>query len=534
MNRWVATRSRMHTYRGSPITEATKITIVTSANCGLQCVVLPLERCDMSAIPRIVSVLVTSAAAIELIVAIGLAPPAIASPCTSPEANAAPPRPSPRATSLSLVGPLPTGRRPRGADENAPLPRLGRLLYPPSRYSAPVQQQAAVIPPGPNPPGVGNQQPPNAAQLRPNAATPQPQAPAAPEAPDPGAAIAGSTTSLVDWVTGPNSPNKTLQRFGISGTDLGIMWDNGDPVNRQVLIAFGDTVGYCRVHGRQWRYNALFRSQDRALDHGIAVPPGAASNRYAGSPLWRLGISKQIINSTRWAPTEDGIIPTAGISVGRTQYVNFMSIKQWVRDGEWTTNFSAIAVSPDNGQNWGIYPGTIRTPTADSVARAPYVRGNENFQQGAFMRPGDGYVYSFGSPPGRGGSAYLARVPQNFVPDLTKYQYWNSDQNTWVPSNPSAATPVIPGPVGEMSAQYNTYLKKYLVLYTNGGNDVVARTAPAPQGPWGPEQMLVSPWQMPGGIYAPMLHPWSTGKDVYFNLSSWNAYNVMLMHTVLG
>ena len=159
--------------------------------------------------------------------------------------------------------------------------------------------------------------------------------------------------------------------------------------------------------------------------------------------------------------------------------------------------------------------------------------GNENFQQGAFVRPGDGYLYSFGTPPGRGGSAYVARVPQGVVPDLTRYEYWNSDRNAWVPNNPSAATPVIPGPLGEMSAQYNTYLKRYLVLYCNGANDVVARTAPAPQGPWGPEQPLVSSFSIPGGIYAPFLHPWSTGKDLYFNLSLWSAYNVMLMHAVL-
>jgi len=45
--------------------------------------------------------------------------------------------------------------------------------------------------------------------------------------------------------------------------------------------------------------------------------------------------------------------------------------------------------------------------------------------------------------------------------------------------------------------------------------------------------MLVSSMQIPGGIYAPFLHPWSTGKEVYYNLSLWSAYNVMLMHTVL-
>ncbi len=75
--------------------------------------------------------------------------------------------------------------------------------------------------------------------------------------------------------------------------------------------------------------------------------------------------------------------------------------------------------------------------------------------------------------------------------------------------------------------QYHTYLEQFLALYGNGNNDVVAT------GPWGPEQILVSSNDFPGGIYAPYLHPWSTGKEVYYNLSLWSDYNVMLMKTVL-
>jgi hypothetical protein len=466
----------------------------------------------MSPRPRIASVSVASAVAIGLCVAIGVAPPVTADPC---EGAAAAAQPSPdQAFRLPNPGTrpfVPMGHKPVGANSSAPLPKLGQLplaiLHAITPSSAPVQQQAAVIP-SPNPPGTGNQQPPNPAQPVPNAAAAQPQ-------PAPGPDLNGpAPTSIVGWVTGPDSPNETIRRFAISGTDLGIMWDNGDPSGDQVLLAFGDTSGFCMIPGHQWRYNTLMRSADRSLSNTVNV---------TSSPVLRPGISKQIINTIKAAPNEDGIIPTAGISVGRTQYLNFMSIKSWDSNGAWSTNFSALAMSQDNGQNWAVYPGTIRTPGG----------GNENFQQGAFVRPGDGYVYSFGTPPGRGGSVYLTRVPQGFVPDLTKYEYWNSDGNAWVPRNPSAATPVIPGPVGEMSAQYNTYLKKYLVLYCNGGNDVVARTAPAPQGPWGPEQVLVSSFSIPGGIYAPFLHPWSTGKDLYFNLSLWSAYNVMLMHTVL-
>ncbi|MGB8388168.1 DUF4185 domain-containing protein [Mycobacterium sp.] len=491
----------------------------------------------MSAIFRSVSLSVASAAAIGFVVMVGPAPSANATPCSAPEANVPPPATPPAMPAPQPVVQPPTGRRPPNTNDRAPLPKLGPLISsllkpssPGTRYAAPVQPQAGVAPPpGPNP-APGNPQPPNANQLRPNAAPVQPQ-----PAPPPPPSIAGAPTSLVDFVTGPDGPNKTLQRFGISGTDLGIAWDNGDPANHQVLMAFGDTFGYCSVHGQQWRYNTLFRSSDRDLSHGIHVADGVPNDSYSGSPVWTTGLSKQVVNTIHKAPHETGIIPTAAISIGRAQYMSFMSIRQWGRDGEWSTNYSAIARSLDNGQNWGVFPGSIRTASEDAIPGAGFAPGNENFQMGAFMRGNDGYLYQFGTPSGRGGAAFLSRVPPNAVPDLTKYQYWHGDDGgRWVANNPGAATPVFPGPVGEMSAQYNSYLKQYLVLYTNGGsNDVVARTAPAPQGPWSPEQPLVSSFQMPGGIYAPMIHPWSSGRDLYFNLSLWSAYDVMLMHTVL-
>ncbi|BBZ74775.1 hypothetical protein MANY_01120 [Mycolicibacterium anyangense] len=451
-----------------------------------------------------------------------MAPPASAEPCQGASADAQPlPNQAFEIPNPSRIAPFdrPIGHKPAGANDEAPLPKLGQLplaiikaLIP---NSGQVQKQGAVAPVKP---GTTTQTPPAAQQAPAPAPAPAPAA-----QPAPSNAPAG--TSLVGWVTGPDSPNRTIQRFAVTGTDLGIMWDNGDPANQQVLMAFGDTNGYCQIPGKQWRYNVLFRTQDRSLANTISVADGVPGNPYSGSPVWRQGISKQVINSINAAPEETGIIPTAGVGFGGKQFMNFMSIKSWDANGAWTTNYSAIAVSSDNGETWGVYPNTVRTPGG----------GNENFQMGAFLKPGPGdpYLYTFGTPNGRSGSAFIARVQPALIPDLSKYEYWSSDSNSWVAGNPGAATPVIPGPVGEMSAQFNTYLKQYLVLYCNGNNDVVMRTAPAPQGPWGPEQMLVSSMQFPGGIYAPFLHPWSTGRELYYNLSLWSAYNVMLMHTVL-
>jgi hypothetical protein len=455
-----------------------------------------------------------------------IAPPAFAEPCEGAAAAAQPlPTQAFRIPSPSALAPFnrPIGHKPVGANDQAPLPKLGQLplailkaLIPQQQpaqqgAAAQVQQQAAVVP-------------------NPDPGARQPQTPAQQQSPDSAPAAAPMPnnppgTALVGWVTGPDSPNKTIERFAITGTDLGIMWDNGDPANNQVLMAFGDTNGYCGIPGKQWRYNVLFRTQDRSLARTVAIPDGVVANPYSGSPVWRPGISKQIINSTGRAPEETGIIPTSGVAVGRNQFLNIMSIRSWDSPGAWSTNFSAIATSTDNGETWGIYPNSLRPPSG----------GNENFQMGAFLKPGPGdpYLYTFGTGSGRGGAAYVARVTPGAVPDPTRYEYWNADSNSWVPGNPAAATPVIPGPVGELSAQYNTYLKQYVVLHCNGLNDVVMRTAPAPQGPWGPEQLLVRSADIPGGIYAPYLHPWSVGKELYYNLSLWSAYNVMLMKTVL-
>src|SRR5262245_39963545 len=210
-----------------------------------------------------------SATAIGLCVAIGVAPPATAEPCQGAAAAAQPPATPAETPDLpSSSNRRPTGQRPSGANERAPLPKVGPItsavLNALRPRSAQVQQQAAAEP-APTPPAAANEQPPAAAQPAQEAAPAPPPGPPSP----PG-------TSLVGWVTGPDSANKTIEKFAITGTDLGIMWDNGDPGAHQVLMAFGDTYGYCGVRGQQWRYNTLMRSQDGSLANTIRAPTRSA------------------------------------------------------------------------------------------------------------------------------------------------------------------------------------------------------------------------------------------------------------------
>jgi hypothetical protein len=356
-----------------------------------------------------------------------------------------------------------------------------------------------------------------------------------------------------------------LSRFGIYGTDVGVMWDNGmvddpsTPYNEhQILMAFGDTFGGPNMTGA-WRFNVLLRSADTVLSDGMTIPNGEwfNGNMFGGTPLGNPTYARQIIHPDG-LPAGITLIPTAGISIptpgtqfGVTQYVNFMSVTNWGAPGTWSTNYSAIAYSTDNGENWTVAPTSVRYNQPWS--------GNQNFQQGAFVRPGDGYVYNYGTPNGRQGAAYVSRVLEKDILDVTKYEYyskgtaggwfgWGATPAGWHKNNPAAATPVFGqdqgacgvanagNQVSEMSVQYNQQLKKYVVLYGDQFNNIVMRTSDAPQGTWSSAKVLLP--QQPGGIYAPMMHPWSsstmgTGTDLYWNLSLWSEYNVMLMKTDL-
>ncbi len=380
------------------------------------------------------------------------------------------------------------------------------------------------------------------------------------------------STNFVSWVTGDNvygdkTLANTLARFAVSGTDLGVMWDNGmvdDPSTplideHQVLIAVGDTFDDTDPSTAR-RYNTLFRSSDDDLSDGMTIPKGEwfNGNMFGGAPLSSPTTARQIINPPSWLPKSVTLIPTAGVSLptevtedtpfGTIQYVSFMSVSKWGSSGRWTTNYSALAYSTDNGENFTVAPQSVRYNSMLS--------SNKNFQQSAFVTGDDGYIYMYGTPNGRQGAAYLARVAPDDILDVSKYEYYKKGSSgwlgstpaKWVQGSPSSASAIIgksggflgftkPGyTVSEMSVQYNEYLQKYVVLYGDQSNSIVMRTADTPEGIWSDATVLMG--QQPGGIYAPMMHPWSpstvgTGSDLYWNLSLWSDYNVMLMHTDL-
>lgn len=334
--------------------------------------------------------------------------------------------------------------------------------------------------------------------------------------PSPAAAVP-SPAEQVAKLTGPGSINDTEARFQLKATDLGVLWDNG---SGEILTAFGDSYGsgWTGPGGGagdpatlDWRCNLLFRSKDRNLADGMTLDSAAED---------RPGHAKQFLDCKKIDRDEHTVIPTAGISVGRRQYVHYMSVNRWGPAGSWFTNHAGFAYSDDNGETWTKDPKAIWQNTA---------AWDDKFQMAALVRSA-GYVYLIGTPNGRFGNAHLARVPEKQVLSKSSWRYW--DGKIWS-NRASAAVPITVGPVSEVSVQWNAHLGKWLMMYLDEHRAaVVLRSAASLTGPWSGQQVVARSTEFPG-LYGTYLHPWSSGADLYFTMSQWDPYNVYLMRTKL-
>ena len=346
-------------------------------------------------------------------------------------------------------------------------------------------------------------------------------------------------TRFLQLVTGPTSPADTPARYGVGGTDLGIMWDNGDTRDPEILMAFGDTQGDCSLPGTQWRSNVLFRSADRDLADGLRID---------SAPMDSDGLAASIVPRSG-LPGEVTIIPTAGIAVNGVQYLRFMSVAKWGDPGSWDTNYSGLAYSVDNGETWRVVPRMARpiTDTVPTGEGAPPLDSRWHRAQMSAFLVADGYLYEYLTASGRQGTPILARVPITGSPDAAalasgvpddaggvldprSYEYYADGR--WV-SDIAQARAVMPGPASEMSVMWNDYLGAYVAMYSSGLSPVIIRTAARPEGPGSDPTVLINYSTLPG-TYGGFIHPWSSGEYLYYVVTTWNAYNVFLVRTDLS
>jgi len=435
----------------------------------------------------------------------GLVPKTLEVPIPYPAITVLPPErpePAPTRTQMELPSNPCTNPCPDLTDAPTPPPSLASRLGIPEILLSPKPFHFGIPGPGPDP----GQVPPPPPLVDP------PTEPAALSPARPTPRI--SAVTEVAKQTGANSVNRTDKRWQVEGTDLGIMWESAPG---EIATAFGDTVGR-GFHppggmGMDWRSNVLAFSTDRDLSDGMTYDRMVTDDRCHAA---------EVLSSRKLDNVEVTTIPTSGFALGERQYLSYMSIRTWNSvPGTFFTNYGGIAYSDDHGQTW----------TKDPYARWDNIFGLANFQVSAMVPQGD-YVYVFGTPNTRLAAVGLARVPKDQLLNTTAYQYW-CDGN-WTPVGGfGSASPIVDAPAGELSVRFDAARNVWQMSYLDTAKAaLVVRESDSPQGVWSDGAPTVTVLDHPE-LYGGFIHPWSSGSDLYFNLSTWSDYNVYLMHATI-
>ncbi len=341
----------------------------------------------------------------------------------------------------------------------------------------------------------------------------------------------------VDRQSGAPTANRTGERWKLYGTDLGVPFRHR---NRTYLL-FGDTVGPRGGDAFAW-------TTDSSPDNGIELTFRADAAGYL--PIVIPGIRQG-----------DFEVPMAGVSLGGRMYVyHTTDHSETVAMGR-----SVLAVSDDDGATFRrLYDFSTRhfINVSPVIAERQQATGLPEFRG----RP----LLLFGSGSYRRSDVRLACQPADAIADRASIRYWTGMQENrpiWSDKEEDAA-PLFRHPVvGELSVTWNPFLRRWLMLYNSTQpRGIIMRTAVKPWGPWSEATVLFDPWRDGGygrfmhvssraggndalsdpgredewgGEYGPyQFADYARGKPgesaIYFTLSTWNPYTVVLMRARLA
>lgn len=341
--------------------------------------------------------------------------------------------------------------------------------------------------------------------------------------------------------------NQTGTRYGLTGTDLGIPFRHKD----RLYLLFGDS------HGRR-EGDAIASTRSTNPDNGFDLEflhdPGGVYR-----PLYIPGISQGLFE-----------VPVAGISLDNRMYV-YHTTDATLRNGLQNMGRSVLAASDDDGQTFKLlYSLSRRYFINVSVTRVEPAAWS-GLPRRAPDERGAGLLL-FGSGEYRRSSVYLAYQPAAQIADRAGIRYYVGVDGAGDPlwgTQEEAAQPLFSQPcVGELSVSYNQFIRKWIMLYncdTRQRRGINVRTADRPWGPWSEPQVLFDPWRDGGycrfihvswlydrcdnvhdegmengwgGEYGPYQFPEFARGDassttIYFTMSTWNPYTVVLMKASL-
>ncbi len=344
-------------------------------------------------------------------------------------------------------------------------------------------------------------------------------------------------TGGFDWERDEFTLNRT-PIIGIMGTDLGSSFVH----EGKTYFLFGDTAGLSLFGGDSIAYTTDTDPEQCLKLQFLTNAVGKF--RSLSIP----GVSTGFME-----------VPIGGFSANGNMYIIYTT------DATLFTPMtrSVLARSSDNGEHFTRVYDLSRekfinvSPSVVDPAQIP----------GLPVDSGGG-VLMWGSGEYRKSSPYLAFLPLNSVEDSKTIRYYaglsEDGKPRWTEHESNAEALFKQACIGELSATWNPFIRKWLILY-NCPKGIFFRTADAPWGPWSKPGILFNPWRddgfchfihaswlsnwcdavndlgrgfTSGGVYGPYMLPnffkgTETSTTIYYVLSTWNPYQVVLMKSIL-
>lgn len=332
--------------------------------------------------------------------------------------------------------------------------------------------------------------------------------------------------------------NLTWSRYKLASTDLGVPFTH----NGRTYLLFGDTNG---VRGG----DAISYTTDTTPEDGLELTFIHDDTGY--KPVEIPGISQGGFE-----------VPMEGVSVGGSMYI-YHTTDAVINDPQAVMGRSVVAVSEDDGNTFAyLYDLSVKYFINVSIVEMETAAISDYFNQGLGKM-----LVMFGSGVYRMSDVRLAFQPSDEITNRAGIRYFTGLDNSGKPkfsANEDDAQALFNQPqVGELSVSYNRFIQKWIMLYNAASpRGINMRVADVPWGPWSEPQVIFDPWADNGychfihavacdtisdpgresewgGEYGPYQYEdLATGDNssttIYFNMSTWNPYTVVLMKATLA
>ncbi len=332
--------------------------------------------------------------------------------------------------------------------------------------------------------------------------------------------------------------NRTESRYGLVSTDLGVPFRH----KGRTFLLFGDSWGAAGG-------DAIASTDDTNPEDGMNLT----------FATFRDGTYKPVM--VPGVDQGDYEVPMEGVSVGDKMYIYHTTD----HSNTVVMGRSVVAVSDDDGDTFRyLYDFSKRHFINVSIVDIDLAEWS-----GFPLGTGKGLVI-FGSGSYRRSDVRLAYQPAERIETPQSLRYFAGLDRSNVPlwsENEDDAIALFSQPfVGELSVSFNPFLRKWIMLYNcDPPRGINFRYADVPWGPWSEPRVLFDPWKDNGychfmhvdwqfsqcdsvhdpgrqnewgGEYGPyQFTDLATGNDstttIYFTLSTWNPYTVVLMKSTL-